>query len=594
MNTRMFQPFIDALALGQICDDEIDCDAYALSAPFVNYVPFNPFTGGDPPDGYVSPPFVIHDGGSTMPPAYKAGDILVPFQAINFIDYTIFGQPITIEIELTGSGQVELDLLSVVQGGVAVLKVGDNPPNALDIISGIIDPSTETIIDLSLDQSQAPPVDDIVSAQEINIEQASGETTTLFIQFLPVVDLDIIPIKFGGGIRSIQLCGFENEAGIVGIETMRFNPTECVFEMLIDSVWYPVPNFDPECFRGADGADGVDGADGADGVDGADGADGADGVDGADGADGGNLNFETQTIRAWQEIVELGDVWETDVSDVVIDLTQVTDDRIMIEAILYSTSSAKQSANLLANGNSLLSAYQRKPFDYSSTIGNPRVLSLSPTSFDGVTKSITRLEIDGLLSNSKPLIRVEQYFPAHATSNNMTATSGAWFYEVQEALDDLTISPLSGDIKAFGSYKIYALRDVDVLASVLPPDPDPDPDPDPSPEPDWWVDLDIDGFGYTDGVLDALVPVGSGASWNVCCQDNGSLLYRLTMGESARITRVQQFYSTNDARPDIIMGFRMLSPTEVVDDDVPHSSTAGHSVTYNVDRTASSIDFEYL
>ena len=222
-----------------------DCFNYPLYSPFITYHPYNPWNGEEVPEGYQTPPFYIHDGGSSFPPAYQNGDLIVPFSSIRLIDYTIFGQAVSIKIEVYGSGQIELDLLSVPAGGVAILKVGENPPNPLDIIAGIVNPETETIIELNLDTFQTPPEDDIVSAQEINIDAGVGVKSTVWISFLPVVDDSLLPLRYGGGIRAIQLCGFEEEGMVNGITNIRIENGQ--LEYFINGQWQSVGSVLENC-----------------------------------------------------------------------------------------------------------------------------------------------------------------------------------------------------------------------------------------------------------------------------------------------------------------------------------------------------------
>lgn len=214
-----------------------DCAAYLPSAPFIAYTPQNPYTDPDftPPD-YLVPPFHLNSD-LAYPEAlgYLATDVMTPISAINIdpINLATFNFP-TIKIDVIGSGQLELDLLAIQQGGLAVIKAG-SPPNILDIIGGIVGTGVQ-IVDLNNDTFAFPPESNVVVPEEINIAAGVGVLTSVYVVFIPTVDDAIIPLRYGGGLRGLSLCGFE-EAATVGITDIRFNEGTCNLEVLNDGVW---------------------------------------------------------------------------------------------------------------------------------------------------------------------------------------------------------------------------------------------------------------------------------------------------------------------------------------------------------------------
>jgi hypothetical protein len=226
--------------------EESDCLNYPNYAPFISYLPLNPFNEPDEiPDGYASPPFLINsDLDYPESFGYAETDVFVPFTAITIAPENILtvNYP-TVKISVFGSGQIELDLLSVQQGGYAVLKVG-SPPNILDILGEIAIETGVKVIDLDTDSLSIPPETDVVIAEEINIEALAGVQTDVYIVFIPKLNDSLLPLGFGGGIRTIGLCGFENEATTMGIEDIRFNPETCTFEKRVLGVWEDIENGD--------------------------------------------------------------------------------------------------------------------------------------------------------------------------------------------------------------------------------------------------------------------------------------------------------------------------------------------------------------
>lgn len=496
---------------GQLVETVGDCIDYPLYSPWISWLPFNPFNPDDnPPAGYGDAPFVIHDGGSSMPPAYVAGDVLVPFQAINLVDYTAFGQPITIGIELVGSGQVELDLLAVVQGGVAVLKVGANPPNAFDIIGGIINPETETIIDLSLDQSQSPPSDDIVSAQEINITQGPGEITTLWIMFLPVVDFDFIPIKFGGGIRAIQLCGFEIGSMAMGVTDVRQvgdklekfeNGVWVEFaDMLSEAEVEPIIAASPTITNinndiasntgnitiNADdiaaesaridtniiaiGDNTVDIADLQ-----ADVADHETRITALENAPAGTPELTTTTQKAIVRRQIFADALLSDFTTWNVDIPQ-THNHIVLRISATNTSTSKTFLQMYKNDNFTNADYQR--FHSSGAAGNvPYIGYLARSDGGGNVEQFLEIEITGVLQGNKQIAVVRGGVSGDSTAISGDTYFGAWFCEDAGAITRLSFRSTAGqDIQAGSSVQVFGIEEIDVITSAeIENEPDPVP-----------------------------------------------------------------------------------------------------------------------
>jgi hypothetical protein len=203
---RTITPLIEALASGTgMCGVDGECLAYPPFAGFISYTPQNPYTQPDfVPDGYELPPFYVNGKDSSHDlPNYNKGDIIVNFGAINLeVGLELENAP-QIVLCLEGSGVVELKLLSIAQGGVVVLTV-DNPPDIFDILAGIISDDL-LIVDLNQDIISLPPETATEIIQELTIE-TEGEHS-VYITFLPILDDSLIPLRFGGGLRAVDLCG---------------------------------------------------------------------------------------------------------------------------------------------------------------------------------------------------------------------------------------------------------------------------------------------------------------------------------------------------------------------------------------------------
>lgn len=213
-----------------------DCYEYPSYANFIKYTPTNPYIEPDTvPDGYAFPPFLVNGEDGNDIPNYEHYDVIVPTAAITLdLDWfeTISGQLPTIEIMVSGAGKVFLKMLTLAGGGLAVITV-DNPPDLIDIIAGIVT-SSDNIIDLNQDLISLPPE----TAQELifEVDTVGSGLHTIYIVFLPILDDSLIPVRFGGGFRGVQLCDFVEQPEM-GLTDIRFNGADCNLEVLNNGVW---------------------------------------------------------------------------------------------------------------------------------------------------------------------------------------------------------------------------------------------------------------------------------------------------------------------------------------------------------------------
>jgi hypothetical protein len=226
-------------------DEEDNCINYPPSTPILVYEPQNPFNQPDfVPEDYLVPPFKVNTS-FEYPEifGYLATDVMVVLDAIpvfsDWLEVLGLSWP-TIKIRVNGQGQIELDLLSVALGGYAIIKVG-SPPNILDLIDGIIETGV-VVVDLGQDLSAIPPESDLVVSEEINIDVL--EPTDVYIVFLPKIDISTEFFGFGGGIRQIGLCGFEETPMLGYVEDVRWNDTDYLLEQRKNGIYEPVADFD--------------------------------------------------------------------------------------------------------------------------------------------------------------------------------------------------------------------------------------------------------------------------------------------------------------------------------------------------------------
>lgn len=205
-------------------EQEIDnCLEYPNNATFLSYAPQNPHTQPDfVPDGYPNSPFFKF--GSIIPDAlpewledyledwasemtgYEPNDVLTVINSFplfaSWQDILTSGLP-RITLSFSGVGIVQIRLLLVPFGSRAIISV-DVEPNIADIISNIFEGNVRSI-ELERDFSSIPLETDIDHIEEIVLTEDIEHT--IYITFLPVVDIALLPLKYGGGIRSVTFCG---------------------------------------------------------------------------------------------------------------------------------------------------------------------------------------------------------------------------------------------------------------------------------------------------------------------------------------------------------------------------------------------------
>jgi hypothetical protein len=224
-------------------DFEEECQEYPTYTPIIQYAPMSPFINPDEvPDGYLVPPFVfVSEENIAEYGDYEIGDVIVPIDAITLdLDWfeTLDGQLPTITINVEGEGKISMKLLTVPFGGVAIITL-DNPPDLLDILAGIITGS-DNILDVNRDIVSVPP--ETTEHVSYEIEVMGAGMHTVYIVFLPVLDDSLIPIRFGGGLRSIELCEF-GELPDMGVTDVKWDDSEFMLMQQKLGVYYPVTDF---------------------------------------------------------------------------------------------------------------------------------------------------------------------------------------------------------------------------------------------------------------------------------------------------------------------------------------------------------------
>lgn len=251
------------------CGDEGRCFEYPNDHPIIEYAPNDPFRTPElTPAGYFTPPWYTNPVVGW--PGVLPGDALVNFTSIpNVFAIPTVGFP-RARIHVDGPGTINLELVQIPQGGLALITVDDNPLSAefLDLTSiGITEITSLGFVLAALGiETDAALVNTRIWRKDID---GSGNHH-IDVTFLPNVGItDEILVGFGGGIRSVVYCAQAEEIPVPVIPTFRFTEG-CELQVSYDGASYvTVPGwseFAAECFTGAPGAPGADGLPGAPGA----------------------------------------------------------------------------------------------------------------------------------------------------------------------------------------------------------------------------------------------------------------------------------------------------------------------------------------
>lgn len=208
-----------------------DCIAYLPSAPFIDYAPSNPYYDTDIPSGYLLQPFTvfseilpswipdfIEDWGVSQLgfTGYEDTDVLSLAWSFPILAdwYSLLTQGLPrIVINVQGEGTVELHLLNVPLGGACLITV-DVELNPLDIINGFFNEDI-ILIETNRDLTAVPP--EIYPINIVEVPVSGIGNHRIYVTFLPALNDEVfLPVRFGGGLRSVVLCGV-TPVGEVGL-----------------------------------------------------------------------------------------------------------------------------------------------------------------------------------------------------------------------------------------------------------------------------------------------------------------------------------------------------------------------------------------
>jgi len=231
---------------------ETCCEQFIPEQSWIAFYPNDPFTTPDyVPEGYLLPPFYTN-------PVLLPFDSRLPTDAIlNFASFPLTqtlpellatGFP-RFRVNFEGSGQIEIEMLKVINGGYAIVQLDDNP-----LTDKVIDCNQFAITDLA-DYEELIDIlleGKLVQTEIVEFDIDSGGAHHIDVYFLPNIGGDII-LGWGGGLRSVEMCN-----GITAGEdfTMQMraieadeNCTEIQWRPNSEAAWIPLT----QVCNGADG-----------------------------------------------------------------------------------------------------------------------------------------------------------------------------------------------------------------------------------------------------------------------------------------------------------------------------------------------------
>lgn len=200
---RVWQEVYDAVsdALGtEICSggEPAPCVSYSSKAGFISYGPNDPrYTPDYVPTGYASPPWYEHTTASGLAYGTFPGDIVTTFERLPFV-LPGFESPelwpwikVSFHVGPDG-GEVEFHLRNVVLGSLFIVTRSDQPLYV-------------SAVDVNKDLPAAIPETEANVIVEMTFESEGDH----WVQFniLPNIDVEEIPITYGGGLHHVVLCG---------------------------------------------------------------------------------------------------------------------------------------------------------------------------------------------------------------------------------------------------------------------------------------------------------------------------------------------------------------------------------------------------
>lgn len=187
------------------------CSTFSPASPAITWQPNDPFRSPTlTPPGYAAPPWYKF-AGSLL--GAQPGDVLTDLTKIpinqtlpDLIGYGVPRFRFSWSNPDDAAAQVELHLLAVPQGGMAIITTDDDPATTqfIDLNSlGILDFDLQNLLGIL----SASPIQERV----VELIVSGAGAHHIDVSMVPNISTQVI-IGFGGGLRSIVLCGIDQPA----------------------------------------------------------------------------------------------------------------------------------------------------------------------------------------------------------------------------------------------------------------------------------------------------------------------------------------------------------------------------------------------
>lgn len=174
-------------------EDHSDCIGWGNMSRVIEYFPNHPNDQTTPP-GYLFPPWYIAPDFNVV--GAPTGAVVTDITRFPYNPLTPAESLPRFRIFFSGKGTVELHLVSIYAGGNALIQV-DGDLGQIEII------------DLNQDLIAAPPETEDIVIIERTFEMDGDHF--IDVTMVPVLQNEIPPVLFGGGISKIVFCGEDHE-----------------------------------------------------------------------------------------------------------------------------------------------------------------------------------------------------------------------------------------------------------------------------------------------------------------------------------------------------------------------------------------------
>lgn len=206
------------------------CYAFENDSTIITYAPQDPFKNPDYiPPGYIAVPFLVVRPGDVLSflPGVELGDVYSGYLSLPVTTPGVGQGLARFRVHVTGAGVVELHLLKIPGGGAVLITTDDDPASA-------------RYINVNKDIIQSPS--ETVSEMVIEVPFTTLGEHHIDVTFMPRFDDSPLFIGYGGGLRRVVLCGFDQtinqeieeraRKGAIGVDegssmAIRVDPDRC-------------------------------------------------------------------------------------------------------------------------------------------------------------------------------------------------------------------------------------------------------------------------------------------------------------------------------------------------------------------------------